>query len=156
MSSSGYTKSVDLLKKFSGKTKEIELTTDDGDVIKIKLFPLPNKYMGELLELQKFSNSLPKKTEVVKDKEVEMIDQDKCSSEDRIKLFDLNRRIVALSLVHSLKKENGEMTSSEFDTLQEMVDELPMTMIQQVITSISAINEVPLGQESEGDGQKKV
>ncbi len=143
--SEGYNKSMELLKKFSGKTKDIELTDDEGNVQKIKMYPLPNRYMAEMLETQKFAQELPKKE--VDGKEV--IDQDKCTTEQRVKLFEMNRKVVALSLAHSLKKANGSMTESEFDSVKEMVDELPMTVIQQIIVDISGLNEVPLGQEGE-------
>ena len=143
--SEGYNKSMELLKKFSGKTKDIELTDDEGNVQKIKMYPLPNKYMAEMLETQKFAQELPKKE--IDGKEV--IDQDKCTTEQRVKLFEMNRKVVALSLAHSLKKANGSMTESEFDSVKEMVDELPMTVIQQIIVDISGLNEVPLGQEGE-------
>jgi len=146
--SEGYNKSMEMLKKFSGKTKDIELTDDDGNVQKIKMYPLPNRYMAEMLETQKFANDLPKKE--IDGKEV--IDQEKCSIEQRTKLFEMNRKIVALSLAHSLKKANGSMTESEFDLIKDMVDDLPATIIQQIIVEISGLNEVPLGQE--GDEKK--
>jgi hypothetical protein len=145
--SEGYSKSMELLKKFSGKTTEVELTDDEGGVNKIKLYPLPNKYMSELLELQKLTQSLPKKKEDGK----EIIDQDACSVEQRKQLFEANRKIVALTLSYSLKKENGSMTESEFNEIQEMVDELPLTVIQQIIIKIAGINEVPLSES----GSKK-
>lgn len=147
--SEGYSKSMEMLRKFSGKTKDIELTDDEGNVQKIKMYPLPNKYMAEMLELQKFSASLPKTTTIQKGKSVEIIDQDKCTSEERIKLFDMNRRIVALSWAHSMKKANGTMSDSEFDEVKDLVDELPLDVIQRVIIEISGLNEVPLSQEGE-------
>jgi hypothetical protein len=141
--SEGYSKSIEMLKKFSGKTKDIELTDDDGNVQKIKMYPLPNRYMAEMIEVQKFSQVLPKKE--VDGKEV--IDQEKCTSEQRTKLFEMNRKIVALSLAHSLKKANGTMTESEFDSVKDLVDDLPAPVISQIIIEISGLNEVPLGQE---------
>ena len=72
--SEGYVKSMETLRKFSGKTTDVELTADDGSVQKIKMYPLPNKYMAELLELQKLMVSLPK---VRDDSGKESIDQDK-------------------------------------------------------------------------------
>ena len=141
--SEGYSKSIEMLKKFSGKTKDIELTDDDGNVQKIKMYPLPNRYMAEMIEVQKFSQELPKKE--VDGKEV--IDQEKCTSEQRTKLFEMNRKIVALSLAHSLKKANGTMTESEFDLVKDLVDDLPAPVISQIIIEISGLNEVPLGQE---------
>ena len=148
--SEGYVKSMEILRNFSGKTKDIEITDDNGNVQKIKMYPLPNKYMAEMLELQKFSNELPK---IKNDKGVEVIDQDKCTSEQRVKLFEMNRKVVALSLAHSLKKMNGSMTESEFDGVKEMVYELPAEVIQKIIVAISGLNEVPLG--SDGVDQKK-
>jgi len=141
--SEGYVKSMEVLKKFSGKTKDIELTADDGSIQKIKMYPLPNKYMAEMMELQKFVGQLPK-TEI---NGKEAIDQDKCTSEQRTKLFDMNRRVVALSLAHSLKIANGGMTDAEFDSVKETVDELPASIIQQIIIEVSGLNEVPIGQE---------
>lgn len=141
--SEGYTKSMEMLKKFSGKTKDIELTDDEGNVQKIKMYPLPNKYMAEMLETQKYANELPKKE--VDGKEV--IDQDKCTPAQRTTLYEMNRKIVALSLAHSLKKANGSMTEAEFDSIKDMVDELPAEVIQRIIIEISGLNEVPLGQE---------
>lgn len=143
--SEGYSKSMELLKKFSGKTTEVELIDDKGEVSKIKIYPLPNKYMAELLELQKLTESLPKKIDAGK----ETIDQNSCSVEQRKQLFEANRKIVALTFAYSLKKENGSMTESEFDEIQELVDELPLTVIQQIIIKISGINEVPLSEPSD-------
>jgi len=148
--SEAYGKSMDLLRKFSGKTTDVELTDDEGNVHKIKMYPLPNKYMAELLELQKLTFALPKK----KDAEGrEIIDQDNCSVEQRKELFESNRKIVALSLAHSLKKANGLMSEAEFEEVKNMVDELPLTAIQQVIVAISGINEVPLTET--GDTKKE-
>lgn len=144
--SEGYVKSMDLLRKFSGKTTDVELTDDEGNVQKIKMYPLPNKYMAELLELQKLTMSLPKKRD---ESGKEIIDQDQCSIEQRKELFENNRKIVALSLAHSLKKANGAMTEAEFEELKTMVDELPLTTIQQIIIAISGINEVPLSESSD-------
>jgi hypothetical protein len=141
--SEGYTKSMEMLKKFSGKTKDIELTDDEGNVQKIKMYPLPNKYMAEMLETQKYANELPKKE--VDGKEI--IDQEKCTPIQRTTLYEMNRKIVALSLAHSLKKANGSMTEAEFDSIKDMVDELPAEVIQRIIIEISGLNEVPLGQE---------
>jgi hypothetical protein len=147
--SEGYSKSMDLLRKFSGKTTDVELTDDDGNVHKIKMYPLPNKYMAELLELQKLTLALPKKKD---DEGREVINQELCSPEQRKELFEANRKIVALSLSHSLKKANGLMSDSEFEEVKQMVDELPLTAIQQVIVAISGINEVPLTET--GDSKK--
>lgn len=146
--SEGYVKSMDMLKKFSGKSKDIELTDDSGEVQKIKMYPLPNKYMAEMLELQKFSAALPKIKVSFEGKELDSIDQDKCTPEERTKLFEMNRKVVALSLAHSLRRANGTMTESEFDAIKEMVDELPMVVIQQIISEISKLNEVPLGEQA--------
>lgn len=148
--SEGYSKSMELLRKFSGKTTDVELTDDDGEVHKIKMYPLPNKYMAELLELQKLTFALPKKKD---ENGKEVIDQENCSVEQRKELFESNRKIVALSLAHSLKKANGSMSESEFDEIKSMVDELPLTAIQQVIVAISGINEVPLTET--GDTKKE-
>ena len=139
-----------MLRNFSGKSKDIELTDDNGTVHKMKIYPLPNKYMADMLELQKFIQEVPK----MKNSEgQEIIDQDKCTPEQRTKLFEMNRRVVALSMAHSLKKTNGSMTENEFDEIKEMVDDLPATVIQQVIVAISGVNEVPLG--GSGSDSKK-
>ena len=106
--------------------------------------------MADMLELQKFIQEVPK----MKNNEgQEIIDQDKCTPEQRTKLFEMNRRVVALSMAHSLKKTNGSMTENEFDEIKEMVDDLPATVIQQVIVAISGVNEVPLG--GSGSDSKK-
>jgi len=144
--SEGYVKSMETLRKFSGKTTDIELIDDDGNINKIKMYSLPNKYMADLLELQKLSVSLPKKKD---EKGNETIDQEACSVEQRKELFEANRKIVALSLAYSLKKANGSMTETEFSEVKDMVDELPLTVIQQVILAISGINEVPLTESSD-------
>ena len=153
--SEGYVKSMEMLRNFSGKTKDIELTDDSGKVHSIKMYPLPNKYIAELLELQKFSNSLPKTKVEQNGKMVEVIDQENISSEDRARLYEMNRKVVALSFAHSLKKLNGSMTDAEFNDVKDMVDELPATVIQQIIFEVSGINDVPLGQEEVKEGEEK-
>ena len=147
--SEGYVKSMETLRKFSGKTTDVELTDDEGNVQKIKMYPLPNKYMADMLELQKLTISLPKKKG---EGGKEVIDQDACTIAQRKALFESNRKIVALSIAHSLKRANGSMTDSEFEDIKTSVDELPATVIQQVIMAISGINEVPLTET--GDAKK--
>ena len=142
--SEGYTKSMELLKKFSGKTKDIELTNDDGESIKIKMYPLPNKNMAEMLESQKYASMLPHKKIKVGDKEIETVDENACTSEERVKLYEMNRKIVSLSIAHSMKKMNGDMTDAEFSEVSEFINNLPASIIQQTIVAISGLNEVPL------------
>jgi len=131
-------KAFKLLDKFHGKAKTIKLTTDDGSIEEVKIYPLPNKHLPIMLKLQRLAKKVVKTDDG-------KIDEEKTDASVIDESAALNIEIARIALAHSICVQNGiKATPQEFDEIMERVGNISSASMGEIITAIAETSDVPL------------
>ena len=134
-------KAFKLLDKFHGKAKTIKLTTDDGGLEEVKIYPLPNKHLPIMLKLQRLAKKVVKKEDGT-------IDEEKTDGAVIDESAALNIEIARIALGHSICVQNGiKPTPQEFDEILARIGDISSVAMGEIINAIAETSDVPLGED---------
>jgi hypothetical protein len=138
-------KAFKLLDKFHGKAKTIKLTTDDGSIEEVKIYPLPNKHLPIMLKLQRLSKQMVRTADG-------KLDEVNTPSQVIDDSAALNIEIARIALGHSICVQNGiNPTPQEFDEILEKIGSISSASMGEIINAIAETNDVPLNETKKSE-----